>query len=346
MADGKSLIVSWQRSSTIFGIWRVPLKAPNRPESIAQGGVDSITPSTARKSNRLAWVNQLWDLNIYRIPSTGVGVPTKLIASTLRDQGATYAPDGRIAFISDRSGSREIWIANGDGSDQVQVTHFNGPQLDHLQWSPDGRSLAFDGQPYGNSDIFTLSCDSRAMHCGKPERVVSGEAPSWSANGKLIYFASNRSGDQQIWKIRVSGGSPVQVTRHGGHICRESTDGKWLYFSRNPTDGIRRMAGSSAGSGSVGAETLVIGPPYRVHAEGWTITPNEIVFVDRATNTQPAAIRAYNIATRHVRAILALSELFPDRSDIGVSVSPDSRWIVYSQLDRSGSNIMVADHAR
>ncbi|HEY7307433.1 MAG TPA: protein kinase [Bryobacteraceae bacterium] len=346
-ANGRSLIVSWQRSSTVFGIWRIPLKEPGRPESIAQGGVDSITPSTARNTNRLAWVNQLWDLNIYRISATGVDAPTKLIASTLRDQGATYSADGRIAFISDRSGSREIWMAKGDGSNQVQVTHFNGPQLDHLRWSPDGRSLAFDGRPFGSSDIFTVTCDWSAMRCGESKRLISGEAPSWSADGKFIYFATGRSGRQEIWMAPVSGGSqPVQVTHNGAYMCRESADGKWRYLSRNPSDGIWKMPGSNSGTGATARETLVIGPPYRVQSEGWTITPNEIVFIDRATSTQPAAIRAYNIATKQVRHILALSELFPDRGDIGVSVSPDSRWVLYSQLDRSGSDIIIADHGR
>ena len=70
----------------------------------------------------------------------------------------------------------------------------------------------------------------------------------------------------------------------------------------------------------------------------------EIVFVDPAPN--PPAIRAYNLATKKVRSILPLTELFPNSDDTGISVSPDSRWILYFQLDRSGSNIIVADHAR
>ena len=79
--------------------------------------------------------------------------------------------------------------------------------------------------------------------------------------------------------------------------------------------------------------------------EDWTITRDEVFFVDRATSTHPAAIRAYRIATGRTRSILELTELLPDfRGDMGISVSPDSRWILYSQLDRSGSNIMVAEH--
>jgi len=348
-ADGKSLIVSWQRSSTIFGLWRIPLDAPSRAESITQGGSDAITPATGLKASRVAWVNQLWDLNIYRIPANGVGKPTKLIASTLRDQGATYSPDGSIAFISDRSGSKEIWLAKGDGSGQVQVTHFGGPSIDHLQWSPDGRMVAFDARPHGYSDIFTLECDSARTRCGEPKPLSMAPAviPSWSADGESIYFASDRTGNWEIWRVAVSGGRPSQVTNNGGYMSRESRDGKWLYFSKNMRDSIWRTPGSQAQNRTAFGEAQVIGPPYKVKTDDWTITPDEIVFLDPATRTHPAAIRAYRIATGRTRLILELTELLPDtRGNMGISVSADSRWVLYSQLDRSGSNVMVADHIR
>jgi len=348
-ADGKSLIVSWQRSSTIFGVWRIPLSAPSRMECITQGGIDAITPATGRKTSRLAWANQIWDLNIYRIPAIGVGKPAKLIASTLRDQGATYSPDGNIAFISDRSGSREIWLAKGDGSGQVQVTHFSGPSIDHLQWSPDGRMVAFDARPHGYSDIFTLECDSAKTRCGEPKPLLMTPAmiPSWSADGKFIYFASDRTGRREIWRVAVSGGPPLQVTNNGGYMSRESRDGKWLYFSKYVRDSIWRTPGSQAQNRAAFGEAEVIGPPYKVKTDDWTITADEIVFLDSATSTRSAAIRAYRIATGRTRSILELTELLPDtRGNMGISVSPDSRWVLYSQLDRSGSNIMVADHIR
>ncbi|MBA0085312.1 MAG: PD40 domain-containing protein, partial [Acidobacteria bacterium Pan2503] len=334
-ADGKSLIVSWQRSSTIFGLWRIPLDAPSGAESITQGGSDAITPATSLKASRMAWVNQLWDLNIYRILANGVGKPTKLIASTLRDQGATYSPDGSIAFISDRSGSKEIWLAKGDGSGQAQVTHFGGPSIDHLQWSPDGRMVAFDARPHGYSDIFTLECDSARARCGEPKPLSMAPAviPSWSADGEFIYFASDRTGKWEIWRVVASGGRPLQVTKNGGYMSRESRDGKWLYFSKYMRDSIWRAPGSQAQNRTALGEAEVLGPPYKVKTDDWTITADEIVFLDSATSTHPAAIRAYRIATGRTRSILELTELLPDtRGNMGISVSPDSRWVLYSQL--------------
>ncbi|MBV9502824.1 MAG: protein kinase [Acidobacteriaceae bacterium] len=346
MRDGKSLIVSCQRGGTIFDIWRFPLASKARPERITEGGIDAITPATGRKTNRVAWVNQLWDLNIYRVSTTGVGKPVKLIASTLRDQDATYSPDGRIAFVSDRSGSREIWLAKGDGSGQVRVTNLNGPPVDHLQWSPDGHKLAFDSQLHGHSGIFALECDPASMRCGEPKRLTSGrfrEAnPNWSADGEYIYFAE-RMGRWDIWRQPALGGPAVQVTRDDGYASRESPDGKWLYFSNTGTEAIFRLPVSKSGLPIASAKELVVGPPHHVQPEGWTLTRDEVIFIDRATGSQSPAIRAYDPKTQKTRLILPLNELFLDRSDIGLSVSPDSKWILYSQLDRSGSNVMVAE---
>jgi eukaryotic-like serine/threonine-protein kinase len=348
-ADGKSLIVSCQRSGTVFGIWRFPLADPSRPERIEHGGVDAIMPATALRAQRLAWVNQLWDLNIYRAATRGGAAPEKLIASTARDEGAVYGPDGRIALISDRSGSREIWIANADGSAQQQVTNFQGPQIDHLQWSPDGKQLLFDARPNSYPDIFILECDGSGRR-GEPQRVSAAspaEAPSWSSDGTFIYFTSDRSGNMfEIWKLPAAGGSPMRVTHGGGYLSRESRDGRWLYFARNWDNNISRIAGSKAPNASNHGEHLLIGPPYKVQVGAWDLSEDEIFFVDRPTEMQPTMIRARHLVTGKVRAILELSDVLLDRPDVGLSLSPDARWLVYSKLDRSGSNVMVGEKAR
>jgi Tol biopolymer transport system component len=342
MPDGKSLIVSCQRTGSIFGIWRFPLTPNVQPERISLGGIDAITPTTSRKTTEMAWVSQLWDLNVYRLAVSGMGAPVKLIASTLRDQGATSSPDGRIAFVSDRSGSREIWLARQDGSGQARVTNLKGPPIDQLVWSPDGRQLAFVSRLSGHTGIFALHCDPIGMSCGEPRRLTSQDtsesAAAWSLDGKFVYFACERTGRWEVWKQPALGGDLVQVTRGGGYMSRESPDRKWLYFSKPDVEAIFRMPLSS-----VSDAELVIGPPYRVQPGGWALTRNEVIFIDRANRDQPPVIRAYNPATKAIRSILSLNEIFADRADIGLSVSPDEKWILYSQLDRSGSNVMLAE---
>jgi Tol biopolymer transport system component len=344
-ADGKSLILSCQRGSTIFGLWRFPFASPGHPERIVQGGVDAITPATCWKTKQLAWVSQTQDLNIYRVPFAGGEEPVRIIGSTLRDQQPAYSSSGQIAFVSDRSGSREIWLARDDGSGQKRVTNFEGPDVGDLQWSPDGRRLAFYGRAQGHSDIFVLDCDGARMLCGTARRVISGikaEVPSWSADGASLYFASDRSGQWEVWRQAVSGGQPVKITNNGGYAAREARDGKWLYFSKDGKEAlwrIPRVPGEQAGV----SEELVIGSPNHVEQKGWTLIPDGIVFTEPPENGHPGALRFYQFSSKRTRQILPSMEGFPDGREYGVSVSPDMKWVLYSQLDRSGSNVMVAE---
>ena len=47
MSDGRSLLLSWQRTGTIFGIWRFPVKAYEQPERISVGAITQSRPPLA-----------------------------------------------------------------------------------------------------------------------------------------------------------------------------------------------------------------------------------------------------------------------------------------------------------
>ncbi|HEX4770833.1 MAG TPA: protein kinase [Bryobacteraceae bacterium] len=341
--DGKSLILSCQRGTSIFGLWRFPLDGRSRPERIIQGASDAITPGISRKTGRLVWTDQTEDVNIYRVAAIGGLAPQKLIATTARDRAAVYSPDGRIAFVSDRSGTREIWLARADGTDQHRVTNFNGPDLDNLAWSPDGRRLAFYATTPGHADIFTATCEPASSNCSEPRVTISGmkaEVPNWSHDNKFLYFASDRTGRWEIWRQPAAGGQPTQITHNGGYMPKESVDAKWLYFHN--ADKLWRIRVPIDQSGA-STEELIIGSGFHVQLKGWTLTHNEIVFRDEGDNATPGSLRAFNISTGKTRLILPSLRRFADSRDYNLTVSPDTKWILFSQLDRSGSNVMVAD---
>jgi len=345
MPNGNGLIVSTQRGGSVFGLWRFPLTPEAAPVRITGGGLDAITPASGRGVGRVAWVNRLDDTNIYR---KGDGAPTALITSTRRDERACYSPDGRIAFASDRSGSWEIWMASSDGSNQVCVTSFGGPLVGFPRWSPDGRHLAFETKALGRGRIFVLECQSENARCGEAKPLTAGAGaetstdalPSWSADGAYVYFTSNRTGRDEIWKQALAGGAAIQVTRRGGYASYESRDGKWLYFSKLKPYSIWRMPGSRAKVAAESAE-LLIGPPVDLTPTGWTVTSEEILFIGVSDNVPFRAIRGYRLATGEIRTLLNLPEISERGTDL--SASPDSRWLLYGQLDRSGSNIVIAE---
>ena len=64
--------------------------------------------------------------------------------------------------------------------------------------------------------------------------------PSWSPDGKWIYFGSSRAGESQVFRMRPDGSEVQQVTHNGGEYGQVSADGKWLYYSA-PGQGLWKM---------------------------------------------------------------------------------------------------------
>ena len=72
---------------------------------------------------------------------------------------------------------------------------------------------------------------------GKPRNLTSHPAtdtfPTFSRDGRWVYFSSTRSGQSMIWKIPVSGGPAVQVSAGPGMMAIESPDGAYLYYTES-----------------------------------------------------------------------------------------------------------------
>ena len=96
----------------------------------------------------IAFVESEENWNIWRasIEDGQIGKAERFLASSGQNHSPSFSPDGKtIAFVSDRSGNPEIWLSDADGTNLRQLTHFGGPWLGTIRWSPDGKTLVFDG---------------------------------------------------------------------------------------------------------------------------------------------------------------------------------------------------------
>src|ERR1700730_15310243 len=72
--------------------------------------------------------------------------------------------------------------------------------------------------------------------CGAVRRMTENPAtdaiPSWSRDGRTLYFCSDRTGRFEVWKMPAWGGKATQGTFNGGFAAVESPDAKYLYYSQ------------------------------------------------------------------------------------------------------------------
>ena len=342
-ADGREIVFSSNRGG-VPTLWRVSASG-GTPERVAAAGRNAYYPSISRRGNRLAYTESFSNTNIWRIGIPGVtsgasatpGPPVKLISSTQTESSPQFSPDGnRIVFTSTRSGAPEIWVCDSEGLNPVQLTSFGGPLTGSPRWSPDGQRIAFDSRPEPHSDIFVINADG-----GAPHRLTTDPSdnvvPSWSKDGRWIYFTSNRTGGWQVWKVASEGGQATQVTREGGFAAVESPDGKFLYYAKD-RDGqvVWRMPVTG------GEEEPVAGLPRVVSSRYWVVVERGIYFVPQKP---PRRVQFFSFATQQVAEVVPLDK--PAALDMpNFTVSPDERWILYGQIDRSVSDIMLVENFR
>lgn len=341
-ASGREIIFSSIRGGTA-ALWRVPISGKAAPRRLEGVGAFGSQPNISRQGNRLAFREYRADSNIWRIdgPSirSGRTPPVELIASTYQDAAQRYSSDGKkIVFASQRSGANDIWVADSDGRNPVQLTKFGRALNGTPRWSPDSRWIVFDSRVEGQADIYIISVDG-----GAPRRMTTESSsevrPSWSHDGRWIYFASNRSGDYQVWKMPAEGGAARQVTRNGGLNALESVDGKLIYYSRSSTrPGIWKAPVDG------GQEELVIDDAGGAVGGHFDVLRDGICFVPEKVSSRPS-ILFFDFSTRLTRVIATLEK--PVLRNIpGLAVSPDERWITYTQADSVSSDLVLVENLR
>jgi Tol biopolymer transport system component len=333
-SDGKDLIFSSGSMGISAGdLWRVHANGSSPAERLPFGE-NGIFPAISLQTGRLAYARGQEDASIWRIelgnPEGAVSNVTSaipLIQSTRIDHNAQYSPDGKsIAFQSDRSGNYEIWVCNADGTNQFPLTSL-GVLSGTPRWSPDGERIVFDSNKEGNFDIYVIPARG-----GKPMRLTtnptSDAIPSYSRDGKWIYFASDRGGDTQVWKVPAVGGKAEQVTKRGGFVAFEAPHGRTLYYMKSNISDLWSMPSTG------GEERRVVESVYQ---RAFVVAENGVYF--RAT---PNSIAFHNFATNKTKTIYTTDKLY----GLGLSVSADGRWMLYTHLDSEDSDLMLVENFR
>jgi len=349
--DGRDLVYSVEEAA-VSRLWRIHANSaqPGRGLPIGDIPVAAGSPSISRPSPgqpaRLAFqtISRDVDIHLVDLEASVVNeiIPSKPFAknSTQIESSPRFSPDaGRIAFVSKRSGSPEIWVASRDGNGLRQITWLGATQLVITGWSPDGAQIGFDAAIAGNSDVYVVGSEG-----GNLRRLTRDPAreglPSWSGDGRWIYFTSTRAGvNPDVWRMTPDGGQATRITRNGGFDAKESPDGQSLYYldhypGQNGTARLMR-AGVDGGQESVvldGVRPLL-----------WSVTNNGIVLVTRESDFD--ALDVYRFSDQRVARLGRLGFRIP-AIYTQMTVSRDGRWALATEMVRHDSDLTLLDNFR
>ncbi len=290
-------------------------------------------PSISADGRRMLFQQATRDNNIWHATLDRPGhasSPVQWIASTFPDVDPRYSANGdQILFTSMRGGNRLPWISDRQGRNPLMIP-INGPFHGSPRWSPDSGRIAYDARIQSYAQVMVVSSMG-----GTPKQITTDNfenvVPSWSHDGQWIYYCSNRSGRQEIWRIRPDGGASEQVTRNGGFDSQESRDGKYLYYSRSriqPTVLCRRTP--------EGAEEMLV-PEARGRV--W-VAGNEGVYFLKAKD-----LMYLDLATRKIVKVLSATNGF-DLATRSIDLSPDGRELLWSQIDSYSYDIALVENFR
>ena len=170
------------------------------------------------------------------------GSDVRRITTRARLNAPSVGPAGWAVAVAEGEGTNGLAQVNlSSGAIEMLV-----PPDPDIHWaypaiSPDGRWIAATRWTQGHHDIVLLNAHGNLVREVTRDRALDF-APSWSANGQWLVWASDRSGIPNILAAKVDSGQvspPVMLTnlRTGAAYPSVDPSGHWLYFSAYHVDG-------------------------------------------------------------------------------------------------------------
>jgi Tol biopolymer transport system component/imidazolonepropionase-like amidohydrolase len=312
--------------------------------------------------------------DLYILPMNG-GEARRITSGMAWDCMPRFSPDGRsIAFISDRSGSDNLWIVNIDGSGLRQVTKETDFALSSPEWVPDGDYIVarkFGAYPGPVDYLRSVPLWLYHKDGGSGTELFPGPGntglttntgAAFSPDGRYMYFSSHAGGysgesvnQYQVVRFdRTTGDRQTLTSGYGGGLRPIiSPDGRWLvYATRADTRTALRIRDLARQE-----DRWLVAEMQRDDQEGYA--PNDILpgysftsdsravvftgggkikrvdITTRDVSIIPFRARVeQGVASRHRVALRIDDEPMSVRQLIGVQPSPDGRRLAFSAVGR------------
>jgi len=293
--------------------------------------------------------------SIWLVPARG-GQPVEITDDRALNTSPSWLPSSRaLLFVSNRDGERDVYRVelNREGRPVAQPRRVTtGIGALTISLAPDGRRLAYAVYQH-TSNIWSVPIPARdPVPAVEATPVTSGnqtiEAVAVSPDGQWLAFDSDRSGNQDIYKVPASGGDPTQLTRNPGDdfMSSWSPNGREIaYYSFH--QGSRQLRVMSADGGGV---RPVVPLPVDQRAPGWSPDGMRLVFSSEETGRMELYVVGRNSdSTWRAARRLTFEGGFagrwsPDGREIAF-IKGDEIWLLNIRTGTSRQLLRVGDPA-
>ncbi|HEY0729081.1 MAG TPA: winged helix-turn-helix domain-containing protein [Pyrinomonadaceae bacterium] len=239
LPDGSTLVINGNESANSepgMQVWRVPLSG-GEARRITNDLNNYFSISLSVDGKKLIAHQWQTTFGLWIAPSENPSAATPVTAGTLDRKdgqlGVSVAPDGRLIYVSDHSGKRDLWSVNADGTGLKQLTDASHKDLTPVV-SPDGRYIVFQTCRNATIDrgfnLWRVDADGR-----NPLQLTRGtydSEPAFSPDGAWVVYVSNEDHLPTLRRVPINGGDSVPLTAEFSQHPTFSPDGKLIAYYR------------------------------------------------------------------------------------------------------------------
>lgn len=241
-----------------------PAATPNLSQPHAFGIHDMLqmdrvgAPQPSPDGQSVVFTVRSWDAesnktttNLWVAATDGSKLRQLTTAKTKADTSPVWSPDCRtVAFVSNRSGSSQIWTIGAEGGDATQLTTLP-VDVDNLRWSPTGAHIAFSAEVYPDTSLTETAARDKAqaenpVKAVKFDRLFIRHWDAWEDGKRSHLFVLPVKQEAAAWK---SAGEPLDLMSGvdadsptkpfgGAEEYAWSPDGKEIAYTTQLADGI------------------------------------------------------------------------------------------------------------
>ncbi len=239
LPDGRTLIINGRDESAgsepRLQVWRVPL-AGGEARRITNDLNNYFSISLSADGSTLIALQWQTTSGLWIGPAENPSATAAVTAGTLDrkdgQNGLSVAPDGRLIYVSDQSGKKDLWSVNADGTGLKQLTDATHKDLSPVA-SPDGRYIVFQSCRTTSDRAYNIwRVDADGSNPMQLTRGTYDSEPTFSPDSESVVYVTN---DQHVPKLRrvpIGGGQPVALTEEFSQHPTFSPDGKVLAYYR------------------------------------------------------------------------------------------------------------------